>query len=170
MEPIHAGRLRADCARPGADLVLASFSVMPGQTFEHSATTDKTIASVWAQLDEPTTWEGIPGVDRVIDPSVDGRGRLQGFGFETKIGGTIYRARATPAGRDEGRMMAWAIASSEIQGRITVELEPNGPGTRVDVGLEAEGAGMLGSLLFPVISAAIGNGFASTVDSFVADL
>jgi hypothetical protein len=29
---------------------------------------------------------------------------------------------------------------------------------------------MLGSLLFPVISAAIGNGFASTVDSFVADL
>jgi hypothetical protein len=38
------------------------------------------------------------------------------------------------------------------------------------VALEAEGAGMLGSLLFPVISAAIGNGFAETVDRFVADL
>jgi carbon monoxide dehydrogenase subunit G len=143
---------------------------MPGQTFEHSATTDKAIAIVWDHLDEPTTWEGIPGVDRVIDPKVDGQGRLQGFRFETKIGGTVYRAEATPAGRDEGRMMAWAIASPEIQGKITVGLEPNGAGTRVDVGLEAEGAGMLGSLLFPVISAAIGNGFASTVDSFVADL
>jgi hypothetical protein len=49
-------------------------------------------------------------------------------------------------------------------------LAPNGSGTRVDVGLEAEGAGLLGSLLFPVIAAAIGNGFASTVDGFVADL
>jgi hypothetical protein len=29
---------------------------------------------------------------------------------------------------------------------------------------------MLGSLLFPLISAAIGNGFAATVDDFVADL
>jgi hypothetical protein len=112
----------------------------------------------------------IPGVDRVIDPRVDGQGRLQGFGFETLIGGTVYRAKATPAGRDEGRMMAWAISSSEIQGKITVGLAPNGSGTRVDVGLEAEGAGLLGSLLFPVISAAIGNGFASTVDGFVADL
>jgi carbon monoxide dehydrogenase subunit G len=143
---------------------------MPGQTFEHSATTDKAPDSVWAELDKPTTWEGIPGVDRVIDPRVDGQGRLQGFGFETLIGGTVYRAKASPAGRDEGRMMAWAISSSEIQGKITVGLAPNGSGTRVEVGLEAEGAGLLGSLLFPVISAAIGNGFASTVDGFVADL
>jgi hypothetical protein len=67
-------------------------------------------------------------------------------------------------------MMAWAIKSSEIEGRITVRLEPNGEGTTVDVNLEAEGSGMLGSLLFPVISAAIGNGFPSTVDNFVADL
>lgn len=143
---------------------------MPGQTFEHSSTTDKAIGSVWADLDKPGTWEGIPGVDRVTDPKVDDQGCLQGFGFETLIGGTVYRAKATPAGRDEGRMMAWAIKSPEIQGKITVELEPNGTGTRVDVALEAEGAGFLGALLFPVISAAIGNGFASTVDDFVADL
>jgi hypothetical protein len=143
---------------------------MPGQTFAHSATTGKDAGSVWAELDKPATWQGIPGVNRVVNPVVDGQGRLQGFAFETLIGGTAYRGAATPAAREEGRMMAWAIKSSEIEGKITVRLEPNGEGTTVDVNLEAEGSGMLGSLLFPVISAAIGNGFQSTVDNFVADL
>jgi hypothetical protein len=138
--------------------------------FEHSSITTKDVDSVWAELDKPVTWEGVPGVNRVVDPKVDHQGRLQGFAFETMIGGTAYRGKASPAGREEGRMMAWAIDSSEVEGKITVQLEPNGEGTRVDVALEAEGAGMLGSLLFPVISAAIGNGFAGTVDSFVADL
>jgi hypothetical protein len=138
--------------------------------FEHSSITTKDVDSVWAELDKPVTWEGVPGVNRVVDPKVDQQGRLQGFAFETMIGGTAYRGKASPAGREEGRMMAWAIDSSEVEGKITVQLEPNGEGTRVDVALEAEGAGMLGSLLFPVISAAIGNGFAGTVDSFVADL
>jgi hypothetical protein len=143
---------------------------MPGQTFAHSATTVRDLGYVWAELDKPGTWEGIPGVTRVVDPRVDRRGRLQGFGFETKVGGTAYRGNATPAGREEGRLMAWDIDSSEIEGKITVQLEPNGEGTKVDVNLEAEGAGMLGSLLFPVIAAAIGNGFATTVDRFVAEL
>jgi hypothetical protein len=138
--------------------------------FEHSSSTAKDIGSVWAELDKPATWEGIPGVNRVIEPKVDEKGQLQGFAFETMIGGTAYRATAAPAGREEGRMMAWAIDSSEVEGKITVQLAPNGDGTKVDVALEAEGAGMLGSLLFPVISAAIGNGFAETVDRFVADL
>jgi hypothetical protein len=143
---------------------------MPGQTFEHSATSGKEVDAVWARLDEPSTWEGVPGVDRVIEPKIDEAGRLQGFRFETRIGGAVYRARATPAGREESRMMAWAIDSPEVQGKITVELAPNEQGTRVDVALDAEGAGLLGSILFPVISAAIGNGFAGTVEDFVAGL
>jgi hypothetical protein len=143
---------------------------MPGRTFAHSATTPKDVGAVWAELDKPATWEGIPGVNRVVDPKVDAEGRLQGFVFETMIGGTAYRGTASPAGREEGRMMAWAIDSSEIEGTITVQLEPNGGGTKVGVDLRADGTGMLGSLLFPVISAAIGNGFAATVDNFVAEL
>jgi hypothetical protein len=143
---------------------------MPGRTFAHSATTPRDVGAVWAELDKPATWEGIPGVHRVVDPRVDGEGRLQGFAFEIIVGGTAYRATASPAGREEERMMAWAVDSSEVEGKIAVRLEPNGQGTKVDVDLQAEGAGMLGSLLFPVISAAIGNGFAATVDKFVAEL
>jgi hypothetical protein len=140
------------------------------QTFTHSATTPKDMTAVWAELDKPSTWQGIPGVQRVVDPQVDGEGRLRGFAFETRIGGTVYRGTANPAGREEGRMMSWAIASSELVGNITVRLTPNGEGTEVGVDLEAEGAGLLGSMLFPVIAAAIGNGFTGTVEDFVSGL
>ena len=54
--------------------------------------------------------------------------------------------------------------------RTTVRLTPNGEGTEVGVDLEAEGAGLLGSMLFPVIAAAIGNGFTGTVEDFVSGL
>jgi hypothetical protein len=51
-----------------------------------------------------------------------------------------------------------------------VGLIPDGTGTRVDVHLEVEGVGILGSLFFPVIASAIGSGFAETVEEFVGRL
>lgn len=143
---------------------------MPGQTFSHAATTPADIESVWGSLDEPSTWEAIPGVDRVIDPVVDAGGRLRGFSFESDIGGRKYVGEASPAGREEERLIAWDIDSPEIKGKVAIELAPEGDGTRVLVRLEVEGAGMLGSLFFAVIAAAIGSGFKSTVEDFVDSL
>ena len=143
---------------------------MPGQRFQHSEDTPRTPAEVWKSLDEPATWEAIPGVDRVIDPVMGSDGRLQRFSFESDIGGRKYVGEATPAGRDEGRRIAWDIDSSEIKGKIAIHLEPQGQGTRVKVELQVEGAGMLGSLFFPVIASAIGSGFPATVEEFVAGL
>jgi carbon monoxide dehydrogenase subunit G len=143
---------------------------VPGQTFSHAATTPADIDAVWESLDEPGTWEAIPGVDRVIDPLVDAGGRLRGFSFESDVGGRMYVGDASPAGREEGRLMAWDIDSSEIKGKVAIELGPHGDGTRVQVRLEVEGAGMLGSLFFPVIAAAIGSGFKATVEDFVGGL
>ena len=143
---------------------------MPGQSFQHSEDTPRAPAEVWKSLDEPATWEAIPGVDRVIDPVMGSDGRLQRFSFESDIGGRKYVGKATPAGRDEGRRIAWDIDSSEIKGKIAIHLEQQGQGTRVNVELQVEGAGMLGSLLFPVIASAIGSGFPVTVEEFVAGL
>jgi len=143
---------------------------MPGQTFQHAAVTPTPISEVWKSLDEPTTWEAIPGVDRVIDPVVGADGRLRGFSFESDVGGRKYRGEATPAGRQEGRLVAWDIDSSEIKGKVAVELDPQGGGTKVQVILEVEGVGMLGSLFFPVIASAIRSGFPATVEEFVAGL
>ena len=144
---------------------------MPGQSFKYAAVSPATVTEVWARFDEPTTWEAIPGVDRVIEPRVDPSGRLQGFSFESDVGGRRYVGEATPAGREEGRRIAWDIDSSEIKGKVTVGLAPEETkGTRVEVQLEVEGAGMLGSLFFPVIAGAIGKGFPATVEEFVARL
>lgn len=143
---------------------------MPGQSFYHAAATPSPPSKVWESLDEPGTWEAIPGVDRVIDPVVDGDGRLRGFSFESDVGGRKYVGEATPAQREEGRLISWDIDSSEIKGKVTVGLAPADAGTRVDVRLDVEGAGMLGSLFFPVIAGAIGKGFPTTVEEFVAGL
>ena len=143
---------------------------MPGKTFQHAAVTSASVSDVWKSLDEPATWEAIPGVDRVIDPVVDADGRLRRFSFESDVGGRKYLGEATPARREEGRLMAWDIDSSEIKGKVAIEIGPANDGTNVQVRLDVEGAGMLGSLFFPVIASAIGGGFAATVEEFVAGL
>jgi carbon monoxide dehydrogenase subunit G len=139
---------------------------MPRQTFQHSAITPASIESVWKALDDPTTWEAIPGVDRVIDPIVDASGRLHGFSFESVVGGKTYLGEARPAGREEERMMAWDIETSELKGRATVALSHFEESTRVYVRLDVEGVGMLGSVFFPVIASAVGGGFHETVEEF----
>ena len=143
---------------------------MSGKTFQHAAVTSASISDVWESLDEPATWEAIPGVDRVIDPVVDANGRLRGFSFESDVGGRKYLGEAKPARREEGRLMAWDIDSSEIKGKVAIEIGLENDGTNVQVRLDVEGAGMLGSLFFPVIASAIGSGFAGTVEEFVAGL
>ncbi len=143
---------------------------MSGKSFQHEAVTPVPVSDVWKSLDEPTTWEAIPGVDRVIDPVVDGDGRLRSFSFESEVGGRKYLGEATPARRDEARLMAWNIDSSEIKGKVAIEIAPEDHGTKVKVRLDVEGAGMLGSMFFPVIASAIGSGFTATVEEFVAGL
>ncbi len=145
-------------------------AVVPSQTFTHEATTSAPIDEVWAALDRPQTWEAFGGVDRVYDPVVDAEGRLQGFSFDTRAGGSTYIGTATPHERLEGRKMSWHVENSEVSGVTSVELEPGGEGTRIAVRLEVQSAGLLSSMFFPVIAGAIGNGLPKAVDEFAADL
>lgn len=110
------------------------------------------------------------GVDRVYDPVVDADGRLQGFSFDTTAGGSTYIGTATPHERIEGRKMAWQVKNSEVYGVTSVELEPGDDGTRITVRLEVQSAGLLSSMLFPIIAGAIGNGLPRAVDEFAAGL
>jgi hypothetical protein len=143
---------------------------VPERSFQHAATTSSPIPLVWSALDEPQTWEAVPGVDRVFDPVLNGSGQLMGFAFETIVGGKTHLGRAVPAGRQEKRLMAWDITTTEIRGRVTVGLSPSGDGTRVYVELRVEGVGVLGNLFFPVIASAIGSGFPGTVEDFAERL
>lgn len=143
---------------------------MPSQSYQHSTIAGAPAVEVWAALDHPKSWELIPGVDRVIDPVVDHEGRLRGFDFESRVAGKAYRGRATPAGREEGKMIAWEITTPELEGKVMVALDGHDDGTRVYVTLRVQSVGMLGSLFFGVISNSIGDGFAATVEEFAAGL
>jgi hypothetical protein len=133
--------------------------------------TTATVDEAWEKLDQPETWEGIGGVQRVFDPEVDGQGRLRGFYFDTVAGGRKYVGKATPHQRVEGEVMAWDIQNPEIRGVITVALKPAGSdGTEIQVTMEVHSVGFLSSMFFPMIATAIGSGLANTVDAFALAL
>jgi carbon monoxide dehydrogenase subunit G len=140
------------------------------ETFNHSAIAAAARNEVWAALQKPETWEGIGGVENVHNPIVDADGSLQGFSFESVVGAKVYLGQAQRGRREEGRSMAWNIETSDIAGTVSVKLEDEGAGTRVDVTLEVESKGMLSNVFFPVISSTIGNGFPATVENFATSL
>lgn len=139
---------------------------MPKETFSHSSTTTADRSEVWSALDSPSTWEGIGGVDRVIDPVIDDVGRLQGFTFETVVAGTKYLGEATPNAREESRLMAWNIENSEMRGVTAVRLTDHGDGTLIQVTLDFESAGILSTMFFPLIARTIGNGLPRAIEKF----
>lgn len=130
--------------------------------------TSAPLETVWSALDEPGTWEAIGGVQRVFDPQIDDEQRLRGFSFDTVAAGKKYVGRATPNAREEGRLMSWDIANSEVRGVTTVELASAGTNTTITVTLEVHSAGLLSGMFFPVIASAIGNGLPRSVDDFAA--
>lgn len=145
-------------------------AAVPTETFTHSATTSASVAEVWHALEQPETWEAIGGVDRVLDPVVDEEGKLQGFSFETVAAGSRYMGRATPHSREEGRVMAWKVETSEVQGVIRVESTATESGAEIEVTLTLESVGMLSSMFFPVVAGAIGNGLPKAVEVFAREL
>ncbi len=141
---------------------------VPRDEFSHTAIADASPEVIFAALDEPATWEQIGGVDRVTDSVVDADGRLQGFSFEVRAAGKNYVGSATPIERVDGELVAWNVDTSEVRGTTTVALRPVDTSTEVTVVLEVESKGLLASMFFPVIAAAVGSGLPKSVDEFAA--
>ena len=142
---------------------------MPRETFTYTSIASAPISEVWAALDKPETWEAIGGVDRVLDPVIED-GQLKGFSFETITRGKTYLGQARPDRRDEGRLMSWSIANSEIEGKMAVALATTEERTRVTVTLDVESRGLVSTMLFPVIAGALGRGLPKAVDDFAKSL
>lgn len=125
---------------------------------------------VWAALQRPETWEAIGGVDRVHDPVIDEEGRLEGFSFEARAARRTYPGLATPHAREEGRVMAWAIDTSEVDGVIGVELSDEEERTRLTVTVEVASRSTLSAVFLPAIASAIGGGLPEAVEAFAEEL
>lgn len=143
---------------------------MPGQTFSGSARTKARADSIWKQLDDAATWEGISGVDEVFDEMRDSHGRLNGFRFHSTAMGQRYTGTATPGPRDEGKSLSWNIETPDLKGWITVALKTEESETAVDLSLTVEPVSMMAKIGFPLIAGAVGNGFQQSVDRFVEQM
>lgn len=139
---------------------------VPSESFTHTAIASAPAPEVFATLDEPSTWEEIGGVDRVMDPVIDSMGRLQGFSFEVRAAGKKYVGFAKPHERTDGELMSWQVSTTEVRGVTRVALVPVKDGTEVTVTLEVESKGLLSAMFFPVIASTIGSGLPRSVDEF----
>lgn len=139
---------------------------MPTDSFVHTASTSASRLDVWNALQNPQTWEGIGGVDRVSNPILDADHQLRGFQFDTVVGGRAYVGTASPHSRLEGSLMAWDVENSEVRGVTRIELADNGTGTEITVALDVESKGFLSSMFFGAISKTIGSGLPRTVEDF----
>ncbi len=147
-----------------------SLPSMPSESFAAAVPVNRDRESVWAALQVPETWEGVPGVGEVTSPTYDESGNLAGFDFSTRIGGRPYRGRAIRAERIEGQRISWKIKSSELAGQVSVDLADSGSSTDLEIALEVESAGFLASMFFPVIVGTIGEGFSETAAEFARGL
>lgn len=141
---------------------------MPSQTLTHRAVTPVHRTEVWDALDRAETWENIIGIERVVEPHHDEDGRLQGFGFETTIGGRPYRGLARAAERVEGERLAWSIQSPDVTGAIAVDLADSNGGTLITISLTLTMDSFLGAMFFPVVVQSLGRGFPDAVEDFAA--
>jgi carbon monoxide dehydrogenase subunit G len=143
---------------------------MAGQTFRGNAVTTATTDEVWEKFNDPATWEGIPGVDRVYDEVRDPAGKLVGFSFDSSAIGKTYAGKASAGPRSEGKSLTWEIETSELRGRIVATTDSVAGGTLVDVLLEVRPVSMMASFGFPLVAGAISRGFQETVDDFTSSL
>ncbi|MPZ51947.1 MAG: hypothetical protein GEU79_04305 [Acidimicrobiia bacterium] len=137
---------------------------MPSQTFSHAVMITSPSDEIWERLQQPATWEEIPGVDAVTDAKSAPDGSLQGFRFTTEVAGRSYRGTATITESEQPVHMLNEIETSEVRGSVDLTLEESGMETFLMAKMTVSPVGILSSMAFPVIAAAISSGFAEAVE------
>ncbi|CAN5896265.1 hypothetical protein BH23ACT5_BH23ACT5_07640 [soil metagenome] len=140
---------------------------MPNARFSHRATTPAAPTQVWKRLQDPTTWAAVAGVDHTSDHEFAGDSLVR-FRFTTSISGVTYRGRARVTASEPETSMSLAIESSEIAGDILVALAPAATGSDLEVVMTMRPAGLVGTLVFPLVSGAVSSGFGDSVDRLAA--
>ena len=139
---------------------------MPSGRYVHSASAAAVVDRVWEQLQQAETWAGIGPIDSVWDAALDGEG-LASFRWAAIAAGRSWEGSARTVRAVPGELMELALSSPEIQGLITCALAAaNATSCTVTITLEAEASGLLASLFWGTVDAAIRNSFAGHVQAF----
>lgn len=143
---------------------------MPSQTFSHTELVDADAALVWTALQTAETWGAIGGVDEIVDAVHDETGHLQGYRFETLIGGRRHSGTARTVEALPAERMDVEIDSADLTGSIRLDLAPSGEQTAIQVTMEVRAKSLLSSMFFPVIASAVGAGLPRNVAAFAKRL
>ena len=154
----------------GVPLLALAWRTVPTRTFTHAAVAPVPVDTAWFALQDPATWGAIGGVDEVYGAHHADDGTLVSYRFRASAGGQTYEGRARTSFAEPHRMMVVDVDTPELEGRITVTLEGGNPHTEVAVELTVRSKGMLATLFFPVVAAAIASGFPTSVEDFAGRL
>ena len=141
---------------------------MPLATFRHNAAAQAPAPEVWEALQDAATWGSIGPIDEVFDATHEEDGTLTGFGFRTSAAGKTWDGTARRVAVEAGERVEFALTTSEIKARLSIDLTDTGDHADLAVRLEAEPAGMLATLFWGVVREAITSDFTRRVDQFAA--
>lgn len=138
---------------------------MPPDRFTHTVRVNAVPERAWEVLQEAETWGGIAGVQRVFDASHNPDGSLRSYRFLAEAGMKPYEGSAVTIEADAPSLMVVTVDAAEFEGTITTELQPSNPhGTDMTVSLKIRARGILAIMFLPIVSKAIGSGFARQID------
>lgn len=140
------------------------------EQFFHRARAYNKVEIVWEQLQQPSTWAQIGGVERLSGERFDQQGELLGYSFVIVVGGSEHHGTATRGIAIREKQMMMEIDSTQVRGEISVGLEPEGDATWVALSLSIASKGFLSSMLFPLIVNAVAGGFDEAAAAFVDSL
>jgi hypothetical protein len=140
------------------------------QSFSHTASFASSTETAWSALQQAETWAAIGGVDDISGVRTDDDGHLRGYAFAATVAGKRYPGRAHVVSTDPGRRMVMEIDTSELTGTIAVTIDEAAHSGTVTVDMKVSSRSFLGSMVFPLIAAAIGSGLRSNVEAFAAGL
>lgn len=142
---------------------------VPSDTFRHRATTPFDVDAVWAQLQEPSKWKAMGGIDEIHDPLIEAD-LLKGFAFTSRVAGTAYRGQATTTESLHQEKMVVDIDTSELKAVLTVELLPIDASTQLDVTMRLSSKSFLASMMWGLIATTVGSSLpqrtAEMIDAF----
>lgn len=132
---------------------------MPSANYRHDVQTSASATQAWAALQDPNTWGSLAGVEQIRNAKHDDAGDLLSYDFTALAAAKSYDGKATTVVSDAPYSMAVKISSSEMDGRISIEIIEEDGTTRGTVSLSLEAKGFLSSMFFTIIKQVVGAAF-----------
>jgi uncharacterized protein YndB with AHSA1/START domain len=135
-------------------------------TFSHTTTVDASPAEVWTALQRAETWKNIGPIEEVWAATHDDDGSLTGYRWSAHAAGRTWRGRARTTDSEREKRLRLVLDSPEIHGAISVDID----GGEITVSMEAAPKGLLATMFWGTVRAALERGLPAQVEAFAAAL